>query len=80
MSAPFDLNWMTSSFIMLHNYLCKLNFEIENYNFLTKFVLISSFRLIIFPSEAANTCFLLISVKNKILEKSKMAAKMADML
>ena len=39
-------------------------FEIENCNFLTKFVLISSFILkLIFLFEAEDTCFLLISVK-----------------
>ena len=42
--------------------------------------------LIMFLFEGANTCFLLVSVKfaavayNKIFEKSKIAANMADVL
>ena len=55
MSASFDVNWMTSSLIIY----AQLKFKIENCKFLSKFVLISIFRLF----EAANICFLLISVK-----------------
>ena len=68
----------------MRNYLCKLKLKTENCKifcfFLTLFSIISVF-------EAKNTCFLLIPVKFvavlkkiKFFEKSKMAAKMADML
>ena len=92
MSVSFGLNWMTSSFIMYANLisLCKSKFEIENCNFLTKFVLIFFFFtlfVIIFPFEIVKACFLPISRKlaavllqNKIFEKSKRAAKTSDML
>ena len=61
----------------------------ENCKFLGKFVVICPFRLFLirFLFEAANTCFVLISVKftavfskTNVFERSKMAAKMADML
>ena len=62
MSAYFEVNWMTSSIIIY----AKLIIQIKVCNFLTTFVLISSFFtlfLILFLFEAVNTCFLLISRK-----------------
>ena len=53
----------------------KLKFEIENCSFLTKFVLISSFR----RSSYLYTYLLQFCAK-QIFEKYKMAAKMVDML
>ena len=49
----------------MQNQLCKLKFENENCNFLTKFVLFyfSTLFLILFIFEPVNTCFLLISRK-----------------
>ena len=46
MNASFDVNWMRSSFIVYENDFLKLKFEIETgCDFLTKFVLNSSFPL-----------------------------------
>ena len=44
MSASFVVNWKTSSFLIYALLIMKLKFEIKNCNFLTNFVLISSFR------------------------------------
>ena len=74
----------------MRNYLCKLNFEMENCKFLGKFVVISSFRFYSqlysylrlqiheFSINFSKICFSF--VQNKIFEKSKMATKIADML
>ena len=74
----------------MRNELCKLKFKIENCIFLVKFVLISSLDSILnyisicgckhmffFTNFSKIYCSFAL---NKKIEKSKMAAKMADML
>ena len=84
MSAAFDVNLMTSSFIIYATLIMQIKFE--NCNILTKFVLLYSFPLliflIIFQFEAANNMFSTNCKKiccsfgeNIILEKSKMVDK-----
>ena len=62
----------------------KLKFEIENCSFLTKFVLISSFRrssyLYSYLRLQTHAFYLLQFRAKQIFEKYKMAAKMVDML
>ena len=74
----------------MHDLLCKLKFKIEDCKFGGKFVAISFFYtlfLIILLFEAANTCFLQISVKAavvlgkiKFLKNPIRRPRVADML
>ena len=64
MNISFDVNWMTSSFRIQNLELCKLIFEIENFNF--------------YSTNISKICWNF--AQNKIFEKSKMSSKIADIL